>query len=97
MLTYTVPGTPGSFPKSQIKPRRRPSVLCDESVADCQELVDSVPDIAGIFNRLSSEEVQTLLDDSFSSESSAENRSSESQRYNTNDSVQSAFDKLMAE
>ena len=97
VLTYTVPGTPGSFPKSQIKPRRRPSVLCDESVADCQELVDSVPDIAGIFNRLSSEEVQTLLDDSFSSESSAENRSSESQRYNTNDSVQSAFDKLMAE
>ena len=97
VLTYTVPGTPGSFPKSQIKPRRRPSVLCDESVADCQELVDSVPDIAGIFNRLSSDEVQTLLDDSFSSEGSAENRSSESQRYNTNDSVQSAFDKLMAE
>ena len=97
VLTYTVPGTPGSFPKSQIKPRRRPSVLCDESVADCQELIDSVPDISSIFTRLSSDEVQTILDDSFSSEASAENRSSESTKYNNKDSVQSAFEKLMAE
>ena len=97
VLTYTVPGTPGSFPKSQIKPRRRPSVLCDEAVADCQELIDSVPDISGIFNRLSSDEVQAMLDDSFSTDSSAEGRSSESNKYNTDDSVQSAFDKLMAE
>jgi hypothetical protein len=97
VLTYTVPGTPGSFPKSQIKPRRRPSVLCDEGVADCQELIDSIPDISGIFNRLGSDEVQTLLDESFSSEKSAEGRSSESEKYKTNDSVQSAFEKLMAE
>ena len=97
VLTYTVPGTPGSFPKSQIKPRRRPSVLCDESVADCQELIDSVPDISSIFTRLSSDEVQAILDDSFSSDGSAENRSSESTKYNNKDSVQSAFEKLMAE
>ncbi len=97
VLTYTVPGTPGSFPKSQIKPRRRPSVLCDESVADCQELIDSVPDISSIFTRLSSDEVQAKLDDSFSSDSSAESHSSESTKYNNKDSVQSAFEKLMAE
>ena len=26
-LTYTIPGTPGSFPKTTLQPRRRPSVL----------------------------------------------------------------------
>ena len=34
VLNYHVPGTPGSFPKTTLKPRRRPSVLCDEAVAD---------------------------------------------------------------
>ena len=97
VLTYTVPGTPGSFPKSQIKPRRRPSVLCDEAVADCQELIDSVPDISGIFTRLSSDEVQTILDESFSTDASSERSSSETDKYNAQDKVQSAFEKLMGE
>jgi hypothetical protein len=98
VLTYTVPGTPGSFPKSQIKPRRRPSVLCDEAVADCQELVSTVPDISSIFTRLSSDEVQTMLDESFSTDASSERSSSETVKYNNNkDKVQSAFEKLMGE
>ncbi len=39
VLNYTIPGTPGSFPKTPLKPRRRPSILCDEAVADCDELI----------------------------------------------------------
>ena len=41
VLTYTVPGTPAH--SVAIKPRRRPSVLCDESVADCQEQLIQYP------------------------------------------------------
>jgi hypothetical protein len=95
VLTYTVPGTPGSFPKSQIKPRRRPSVLCDEAIADCQELIDSIPDISSIFTRLSTEEVQTILDESFSTDTSSERSSSETEKYSGKDKVQTAFEKLM--
>ena len=81
VLTYTVPGTPGSFPKTQLKPRRRPSVLCDDAIADCDALIDSVPDIEAQFNRLSSEEIQAILDDYLSTDSSSEMSSSETAKY----------------
>ena len=81
VLSYTVPGTPGSFPKTQLKPRRRPSVLCDEAIADCDALLDSVPDIEAQFNRLSSEDIQALLDDYLSTDSSSEMSSSETTKY----------------
>jgi hypothetical protein len=97
VLTYTVPGTPGSFPKTQIKPRRRPSVLCDESVADCSELLASVPDIPSIFQRQTSDEVQAILDESFSSDKSSESSSSETEKYNGKSQVQSAYEKLMGD
>ena len=97
VLTYTVPGTPGSFPKTQIKPRRRPSVLCDESVADCSELLTSIPDISGIFQRHTSDEVQAILDESFSSDKSSESGSSETDKYSGKSQVQSAYEKLMGD
>ena len=97
VLTYTVPGTPGSFPKTQIKPRRRPSVLCDDSVADCSDLLESIPDISGIFQRHTSDEVQAILDESFSSDSSSESNSSETRKYSEKSQVQSAYEKLMGD
>ena len=81
VLNYDIPGTPGSFPKTTLKPRRRPSVLCDEAVADCAELLDSVPEIESLFDRKSSDDVQTLLDGYLSSDSSSESRSSETTKY----------------
>jgi hypothetical protein len=81
VLNYNVPGTPGSFPKTTLKPRRRPSVLCDEEVADCSELLDSIPEIESLFDRKSTSDVQALLDDFLSSDSSSESRSSETQKY----------------
>lgn len=81
VLSYSVPGTPGSFPKTSLKPRRRPSVLCDDAIADCQSLLDSVPDIEAQFDRLSSEEIQSILDDYLSTDSSSEMSSSETAKY----------------
>lgn len=96
-LTYTIPGTPGSFPKTSLQPRRRPSVLCDDAIADCQELLDSVPVIDSLFERKTAEEVQTLLDGYLSSDHSAESSSSETQLYakQTGESVDEAFAAFM--
>ncbi len=95
VLTYTIPGTPGSFPKTQLKPRRRPSILCDEAVADCDELIQSVPDVETLFQRHSTEEVQALLDEYLSSDATTESSSSETQKYNTENKVDAAFRKFM--
>jgi len=97
VLNYTVPGTPGSFPKTQLKPRRRPSVLCDEAVADCDELVSSIPEIASLFQRHTPEEVRALLDEYLSSDVTSERQSKETTKYNTNNKVDAAFQKFMGE
>ena len=96
-LTYTIPGTPGSFPKTALQPRRRPSVLCDDNIADCQDLLDSVPNIDNLFDVKTSEEVQTLLDGYLSSDNSAESSSNETQKFTkqTGESVDAAFAAFM--
>ena len=96
-LTYTLASGPGAFPKTALQPRRRPSVLCDDAIADCQELLDSVPNIDKLFDVKTSEEVQELLDGYLSSDSSAESSSSETQHYtkNTGESVDKAFAAFM--
>jgi len=71
--------------------------LCDDSVADCSELLESVPDISGIFQRHTSDEVQAILDESFSSDSSSERSSSETTKYSEKSQVQSAYEKLMGD
>jgi len=91
VLNYHIPGTPGSFPKTSLKPRRRPSVLCDDDVADCDELINSVPEIETLFQRHSTSEVQVLLDDYLSSDVTSEGLSRETERYNKQESVDSAL------
>jgi len=95
VLSYTVPGTPGSFPKTQLKPRRRPSVLCDDAIASCDELLESVPDIEAQFTKLSSEDIQALMDEFLSSDSSSEMSSKETSKYNKS-SVDSTLDKFLS-
>jgi hypothetical protein len=92
-LTYTLASGPGAFPKTNLQPRRRPSVLCDDAIADCQELLDSVPNIDKLFDVKTTEQVDGYL----SSDNSAENSSSETQRYkkNTGESVDQAFAAFM--
>ena len=96
-LTYTLASGPGAFPKTNLQPRRRPSVLCDDAIADCQELLDSVPNIDKLFDVKTVEQVQELLDGYLASDGSAENSSNESQRYkkNTGESVDQAFAAFM--
>ena len=96
VLNYNVPGTPGSFPKTQLKPRRRPSVLCDDAITSCDELLESVPDIEAQFTKHTSEDIQAMMDEFLSSDSSSEMSSSETMKYNKS-SVDSTIDKFLSQ
>ena len=90
---YNIPGTPGSFPKTILKPRRRPSVLCDDDVADCEALLESIPDIGAQFDRKTTADVQALLNEALASDTGG--GSSETHKYGgEKDAVDAAFDKL---
>ena len=94
VMTYTIPGTPGSFPKTSLKPRRRPSMLC-EDVENCDELIKSVPDVATLFQQQTTSDVQALLDEYLSSDVTTESSSSETERYNTKSTVDDALKSFM--
>ena len=91
------------FPQTKITPRRRPSPLCDDALGGperCAELLESVPDFNGIFDRKTPEEVGTMLDQYLLGEDGAEEASSETNKYNVtadsdSKSVDRAFDELM--
>ena len=54
-----------SFPRTDIRPRPRKTVLCDDAVGGddrCAELLETVPNLEKLFERKSTEEVQGLLD-----------------------------------
>jgi len=97
VLNYDVPGTPGSFPKTTLKPRRRPSVLCDDAVSDCETLLESIPEIGSLFERKTTEEIQALLNAFLSDDVSSENSSTETTKYNkgTTTGVDQEFQKFM--
>ena len=96
VLNYDVPGTPGSFPKTTLKPRRRPSVLCDDAVADCAELLDSVPDFSTLFDEKTTQELETILSDYLAGNTSASDDDSAGvEKYNSGgDAVLEAMQRL---
>ncbi len=97
-LVYTKPTTPGAYPQTSLKMRRSTSTLLEDQEA-IPALLDRMPDFDGLFERLSPEEIDAILDEQLSGNLSAEQRSSETNRYNNADSqnpVDKAFDELMA-
>ena len=63
-LTMTYGKPPGaSFPQTKLVPRRRSSGLCADMTPDkCAELLDSIPEFSGLFDRKSTADVQASLD-----------------------------------
>ena len=54
-----------NYPTTDIRPRPRKSVLCDDRVGGderCAELLETVPNFETIFERKSTEDVQSILD-----------------------------------
>ncbi len=96
-LTYTKPTKPGAYPQTSLKMRRNTSSLLEDSEA-IPALLDGMPDFDGLFERLTSAQVDAILDEQLAGDGSAESRSSETTRYTggkTND-VDRAFDELMS-
>ncbi len=84
------------YPKTSLTPRRKSSPLCEDEDADCQELIGNVPDFDTLFERKTSEEVGTILDEAMNSDLDAEANSEETSKYKTpSNDVQAALNELM--
>ncbi len=97
-LVYTKPTTPGAYPQTSLKMRRSTSALLEDTEA-IPALLDGIPDIDSLFERLTPEQIDAILDEQLASGASAESRSNETSKYNTEPAVNpvdKAFDELMA-
>lgn len=82
VIDYTKPpaGSKDQFPQTKITPRRKSSPLCSPEYggpAKCKEILDTTPDFSTLYPRVSSEEVQKILDAALASDESAEDNSRE--------------------
>lgn len=94
-ITYTKPNTPGAYPQTSMKMRRNTSPLLEDMEA-IPAILDRVPDFASLFERLSTQEINSILDEQLSGDSSAESRSKETAAYGKTNDVDRAFDELMS-
>ena len=60
-LTYTLPKSKGAFPTTNLVPKRKSSPL-EKSKDKVKEILESVPDIASLFQRRSASDVQAILE-----------------------------------
>ena len=87
-----------SYPTTDIRPRPRKSVLCDDAIGGddkCAELLESVPDFEQLFERKTTEEVSAILETFLNEDGSR----GETDKYGSNtkseNSVEAAFDELL--
>lgn len=94
-LTYTKPTTPGAYPQTNMKMRRNTSPLLEDTEA-IPALLDRMPDFASLFERHTPDEIDRILDEQLSGNSTAESRSRETTAYgNATSDVDKAFNELM--
>jgi len=96
-LTYTKPTKPGAYPQTSLKMRRNTSPLLSD-VEATPALLDRMPDFDTLFERLSSAQVDAILDEQLAGDGSAESRSSETTKYagTQTSEVDRAFNELMS-
>jgi hypothetical protein len=87
---------PGArFPTTDISPRRKTSPMCkDVDDEECEKILDSVPDFDSLNERVSTEQVQEMLDKHLSAD--PEDDASETAKYGGDKEV-SSVDKAFAE
>ena len=95
VLSYGKPAG-ASFPQTKLQPRRRTSPMM-ESSESISEVMNSIQDVEGLFERKTSDEVQQILDQFMSQNVDAEASSTETTQYNNTgaNSVDQAFKELM--
>ena len=97
-LTITYGKVAGKrFPETNINPRRRTSILCNDAVGGpqrCAELLNNIPDVSNLFERVSSQDAQNILDEVLADE----NTGAEEIHYNNTgatDDIEAAYSQLM--
>ena len=95
-LTIQYGKPPGAqFPQTSITPRRKSSpMMKDESKSAA--LLDEIPDFDSVFERKTPQQVQVMLDEFLLGEADAEDVSTETNKYSSNNST-SAIDKAFTE
>jgi hypothetical protein len=67
-----------SFPQTNLTPKRRTTPMCtDISSAECQELLEKIPDFDGLFEKKSAEDIRQLVQQAMTEGADAEEVSSE--------------------
>ena len=89
-----------SFPRTDIRPRPRKTPLCDEAVGGderCAELLETIPNFEEIFERKTTEEVQSIMDQHLSADSGKTEleKFGNSTVENSSDAVEEAFNDLL--
>ena len=90
-----------SYPTTDIRPRPRKSVLCDDAVGGderCAELLEKVPNIDSVFERKTTEEVRGILDAHLSGDtdkSEITRGGGNTEVKSETDAVSSAFNELL--
>jgi len=91
-----------SYPTTDIRPRPRKSVLCDDAVGGderCTELLEKVPNLDSVFERRTTEEVQGILDAHLSGDTEkteiTRGGNSETEVKSEADTVSAAFNELL--
>jgi gp32 DNA binding protein like len=97
IMASKVPGA--SFPTTKLTPARKTSKLCQGSAEECKELLESVPNFDEAFERKTSQEVATILDEYLASgsDSEAEGDSKETAKYGKGSKSASAIDAAFKE
>tara|TARA_Y100000310_G_scaffold100043_1_gene97896 strand:+ start:300 stop:1067 length:768 start_codon:yes stop_codon:yes gene_type:complete len=91
-----------NFPNTEIVPRRKASAFCsDMDDTDCANMLENIPDVYGLYEQRSTDEVQAMLDEFLSDDESAESNSTETELGgaggSTEDKVADAFRELLPE
>jgi hypothetical protein len=98
-LTITYGKVAGKlFPETTISPRRRTSPLCDKNVggpARCAELLASMPDFGTLFERVTPQQAQNILDEFLADETSATEDSHYKTVASESSSIDDAYRELM--
>ena len=78
---------PGArFPSTKITPSRKPSRVCvDLDPEECKQLLNEIPDFETIFEKVSTEDVEKILNEALHSESSAQGYAPEVKKYSSGD------------
>ena len=96
-LTYGKPAG-ASFPRTDIRPRPKKTIFCDESENGedkCAELLEAIPDFDSLFERKTTEEVQAILDQHISAETEDVEKYGDNSDNKVVDAVEQSFNELL--